>query len=129
MYSELPLDIGRYEINYVQAYWKDGVRSKTKTPIKPKVCPDEFVEKGSYRVPLSDRMACLDKEGLDITLRGNFFAEIFEYIEMKLMLCPTYNETVNCASPDEVKAFFKKRFDIHTYFANNLVNVHGESDG
>lgn len=72
-----------------------------------------------------DRMHCLSKADIPITLRGNFLAEVFEYIEIKLALCPEYSEYsgTECASPEEIEDFFKKRFVVNIAFANNLVNI------
>ncbi len=71
-------------------------------------------------------MQCLSKKNKDMNLRGTFFAKEFEYIEIKLVMCPAYGGD-ECASPQEISDYFDKRrrLNFQCSFANNLVNIEG----
>ena len=58
-----------------------------------------------------------------MTIRGNYYAEHFAYIEIKLVLCPQYGG-FDCASPEEIEAFFtNESFYVNVAFANTLINL------
>ena len=58
-------------------------------------------------------------------IRGNFYAEVFEYIEIRLVLCPVYGGS-ECATPEQAEAFFNDDFRVNVAFSNNLVNFKGD---
>ena len=66
-------------------------------------------------------MKCLSKSDLNMNLRGVYYADVFEYIEIKLELCPQYGGS-ECASPTEINDFFQE-FAIAVSFSNNSFDL------
>ena len=103
---ELPLNVGRLKSTYNVEKTVDGRRKKIREILDVQKCDID-----DHGVKALNNLDCLRDLGSNIELNGQYFTEQFSYIEIKLELCPSYNEElgIECLSAAEIKQFFEEK--------------------
>ena len=67
-------------------------------------------------------MQCISKDDYDVTLRGQYWGDVFDFIEIKLQLCDG-SSGIECASPLEIEDYFKqKKTKFRISFTNDIID-------
>ena len=121
----MPPTIGKIMPYYVTAERINGKRIRKDTRIETVKCPEEFTSRGNVTLTL-EQTVCLSKDDVNISLRGNYYSNNFDYIGIYLVLCPYYGGD-ECATPEETENFFRNnQFVMNIAFSNHLVDMGGD---
>ena len=86
--------------------WVDGIKSRRIRRIPHERCAEQL--NNSYSVFIRNSgLICLTDFEPDVEIKGNYLADQFFYIRLKLELCPEYSEIedVECAPLEEIKSY------------------------
>ena len=64
-----------------------------------------------------NKLNCLEGLESNVELNGQYFTEEYSYIQIRLELCPYYNEKlgIQCLSATEIKQFFEEQSYIVSF--------------
>mmetsp|Transcript_3315 Transcript_3315/g.3293 ORF Transcript_3315/g.3293 Transcript_3315/m.3293 type:complete len:167 (+) Transcript_3315:154-654(+) len=128
-------EIGFFTVNKVEYYYLDDldekgvrIRKKLKTDIPFDLCGNEHFRFSNQTqveiIGISNFLCITDR---NYTLQGDFYSDIFNYIEIKLKKCVNGTSEVVCQSSEEIDKFFNgDQFSFA--FINSLFELDGYQD-
>ena len=91
---------------YYQVKWVDGVKSRRIRRIPHERCAEQLNEEYSDFIRNSG-LICLTDFEPDVEIKGNYLADQFFYIRLKLEICPEYSEIegIECSPLEEINQY------------------------